>query len=67
MKEKHYRDGFSDGYITGYEKGLEEGSKLEYHDLLENPNDLPDTNREVLVLLFYSFKISYKVKVNGNS
>lgn len=34
-----------------FEAGVQAG-KPKLHNLLENPNDLPDTNREVLVLLW---------------
>ena len=46
-------------FFKGYEQGYEdcrhyahEYYKPKWHDLKKNPNDLPDTNREVLVLLW---------------
>ena len=35
-----------------YLDGLAEGRKEKWHDLRKDPADLPDTNREVLVLLW---------------
>lgn len=44
-------------YLDAYKKGNEYSNKPsedkpKWHDLKKNPNDLPNTNREVLVLLW---------------
>ena len=52
FKEGEY---YSEGYCEGYEDGFYQGAEFgynkgnEWHDLRKNPNDLPDTDRNVWV------------------